>query len=492
MFRLPDVNVVKEANGKEAVLNVKRYLKLKGSAARSTLSAEPAGSSTDGTPSAMPGSRGQNAEQADISLIQADLEAQRDQINQIDKAGYQIVDSFNNAVLRIEREVQKLNDTMQSFRRDLDITREDLTTVKPQLGEVKQATKGHKTAISELETQVESANKSVSEMQELAADAKTASDQLKRGLANARTDQQQLQRENNSLRLEVTNAKKASKDALSTAKEYGKEMASVRLELRDLRGEMEQDRKRHEEDTEATRGYTNEVSSLRWEIKQLAQQLEDDRATRTQGSSQTAKEHSKEIAILRMELKQLRHERDQERAKQVEQSQAGFSTRELDILTTNISMISKRASHVETLQMEVQLLKTRLQRLESNGPGPEPSSQATISQWGSDEVALVKTTDHQFQAPPLRVESRRKRQSNGRDESPAPDTPAKRPTLSPEYTDPSPGDYNNSSEWTQPSPLSTIVVGNKNGTDQQGNAVHKLSLKGTRRSRFTYSKGERR
>ncbi|KAF4832668.1 hypothetical protein CGCSCA4_v013530 [Colletotrichum siamense] len=70
------------------------------------------------------------SESIDLLDIQADLETQREDIERIDTAGYQVVSQFNDTITRIDREVKKLNGAMMNLRRDIDNHAADMFTVK--------------------------------------------------------------------------------------------------------------------------------------------------------------------------------------------------------------------------------------------------------------------------------------------------------------------------------------------------------------------------
>ncbi|PFH61664.1 hypothetical protein XA68_16674 [Ophiocordyceps unilateralis] len=83
----------------------------------------------------------------------------------------------------------------------------------------------------------------------------------------------------------------------------------------------------------------------------------------------TSREYACEISSLRREVKQLRANLDDERSRPPPTASSSISSHELDILASSISKIGNRASHVESLQMEFELFKTRLQRLEARADG---------------------------------------------------------------------------------------------------------------------------
>ncbi|KAK1671178.1 hypothetical protein BDP55DRAFT_298028 [Colletotrichum godetiae] len=83
-----------------------------------------------------------------------------------------------------------------------------------------------------------------------------------------------------------------------------------------------------------------------------------------------AKDSAKEMASLRTELRQLRQVLEQDQKKKLDPSKQQIPSRELDILTSNITKIGARANQVETLQMEFDLFKSRIQRLEASAERP--------------------------------------------------------------------------------------------------------------------------
>jgi prefoldin subunit 5 len=88
-------------------------------------------------------------------------------------------------------------------------------------------------------------------------------------------------------------------------------------------------------------------------------------------SGSAVKDQAKEIESLKAEVAELKRERGFERAQKVgpaPQVTAHFPSRELDILTTSISKIGNRASQIESLQMEFEMLKGRVERMEGKGP----------------------------------------------------------------------------------------------------------------------------
>ncbi|PHH69240.1 hypothetical protein CDD82_7900 [Ophiocordyceps australis] len=78
-----------------------------------------------------------------------------------------------------------------------------------------------------------------------------------------------------------------------------------------------------------------------------------------------SKDCASDVSMLRREVQQLRAELAQERAHQSHSTPPPFSSHELNVLSSTISKIGNRASQIESLQMEFELFKSRVQRIEA-------------------------------------------------------------------------------------------------------------------------------
>lgn len=107
-----------------------------------------------------------------------------------------------------------------------------------------------------------------------------------------------------------------------------------------------------------------EMPELKSELGQIRRDMEDLRSE-VQNCA-TAADQAQDMAVLRAEISQLRRELDEVRNTRMSQVKTAFPPRELEILTTNIAKIGNRASQVETLQMEVEILKGRVERAENS------------------------------------------------------------------------------------------------------------------------------
>ncbi|KAI0506121.1 hypothetical protein F5B22DRAFT_479232 [Xylaria bambusicola] len=100
-----------------------------------------------------------------------------------------------------------------------------------------------------------------------------------------------------------------------------------------------------------------------------------------------------EIATLKSEIERLRQEVALERSSRPSPTSSVFASRDVDILTSNITKIGNKASQVEPLQMELELLKSRVQRME-----------AQTSEWQKEPAPSFqhKDTQHPLSVSPTR------------------------------------------------------------------------------------------
>ncbi|KAF4822771.1 hypothetical protein CGCSCA5_v002243 [Colletotrichum siamense] len=233
------------------------------------------------------------SEYIDLLDIQADLETQREDIERIDTAGYQVVSQFNDTITRIDREVKKLNGAMMNLRRDIDNHAADMFTVKKDVASMRQSLR-QDSLTSPLHSKLKTASAAVAEMGKLCQDAKVETEKLNQEVHTTKHQLQQLEIASSNLRQELASARKATKDALGIAKDTAKETANLRMELAKLKESLETHHRKHDPKPEF------------------------------------------------------------------------LMPRELDILASNITKIGNRANQVESLQMELDLFKSRVQRLEAS------------------------------------------------------------------------------------------------------------------------------
>lgn len=220
----------------------------------------------------------------EILQIQADLDVQREDIDRIDSAGYQIVSAFDKAVLRIEEEMKGLQDTFKTLKQNMGESSADLSSLKAEVIDVKKAATDTR-PFDSLDTLVTSLKTTVSSLRH---DLDTTSAQFRKDLTAVKST--------------VNRTKKEIEDISAVASGC----------------------------TSSVERYADEVKSLRAEMTALRKQLAQGRPGQSTASTN-----------------------------------ASLSSREVDILTSNIAKIGNRASQVETLQMEFDIFKGRVERMEA-------------------------------------------------------------------------------------------------------------------------------
>ncbi|KAJ3945765.1 uncharacterized protein N0V96_004105 [Colletotrichum fioriniae] len=294
-------------NGKPIELDVRRKLKLRDDSRPGSYSANDHFNPDSGKGFG-PGHGSPNSENFEFSRLRVELDAQRESIDRIDTAGFQVVSQFDSAVSRIEKEMAKLNSTLNQLQGDFDLHKADLKSVEIETSSGKCSTQDS-SKLSRLDSQVRTANAAISEMKKLSEEVNRENDELRNDLLISREDYQRLENVALGLQANVASTTKPVKNILNMNIDSAKETASLRIELRQLRQILDQDRK-----------------------------------------------------------------------KKLDLSQQQIPSRELDILASNITKIGARANQVEALQMEFDLFKSRIQRLEANIERPsQPCEELQIA-----------------------------------------------------------------------------------------------------------------
>ncbi|KAK3902720.1 hypothetical protein C8A05DRAFT_15254 [Staphylotrichum tortipilum] len=110
--------------------------------------------------------------------------------------------------------------------------------------------------------------------------------------------------------------------------------------------------------------FDKDTAELRLELAQIHQDMDGLRAVAGHGVS--AADHAQDMAALRVEMAQMRRQVDEVRSQGTGRVETAFPSRELEVLTSSIAKIGNRASQVESLQMELEMLKGRIERAEAN------------------------------------------------------------------------------------------------------------------------------
>lgn len=178
------------------------------------------------------------------------------------------------------------------------------------------------------------------------------------------------------------------------------------------------------------KGIREELHQTKEENSCLRREVDEAKQVAKDGIT-TSKMYASEVSSLRHELAQLRSELAHEREQHPPAvDDSSIYVHQLDILASNMSKIGNRASQIESLQMEFELFRTRIQRLEAR-----PSS--TLSTSRVDGRRLTGDySSQQDQSIQLRFggSTRQKRPSTDRNGiSALKTTPPKRIAISSDY-----------------------------------------------------------
>jgi predicted nucleic acid-binding Zn-ribbon protein len=199
--------------------------------------------------------------------------------------------------------------------------------------------------------------------------------------------------------------------------------------------------------------FQKEMNELKSELGQQQQDMEDLKSEVRDGV--TAAGYTRDIVDLRAEMTHLRRQLDETRAHGMGRVETAFPPRELEVLTSNIAKIGNRASQVETLRMELEMLKGRVERVEA-------------SRQTADNRRLSSTID--VGGPPGYSDifpSTRKRAA-----SPGTDPTPKRPTSSAGYTNFPNRRYATPPSWpANPPTTSSQGAAPEDGTPRMANSA---------------------
>ncbi|KAL7894711.1 hypothetical protein HDV63DRAFT_396627 [Trichoderma sp. SZMC 28014] len=274
--------------------------------------------------------------------------------------------------------------------------------------------------------------------------------QLTESIASVRRDGEGQQADIKSLKTQMSDAKRSGQNDDGVVARLDQQLQTTDRMVTELRQMIQKSK------TETT-GLRSELKAAQKEITdvkkanaRLKQEADEAKQVAQEGIA-TSKLYASEVASLRREIAQLRSDLAQENDHH--HSSAGedpsISSHQLDILASNISKIGNRASQVESLQMEFDLFRTRIQRLETrmttNTPNPGRKDARSVGEYGS--VAEQGSQSHYGTA------ARQKRSTMSRD-----DTPAKRVALSSDYPSLANASYisNGEQQRSSPGPLALI------------------------------------
>lgn len=158
-----------------------------------------------------------------------------------------------------------------------------------------------------------------------------------------------------------------------------------------------------------------ETASLRQEVTATKKAAKD--------SAAASNSAARDIAVLQAEMRQMRDsfEQEQERTKRSNPTSSAYSAEEVQILSTSIAKLADRTNHFEALQMQFDLFKPRIQRLEGRVSAVEDSREMSQER--------IRTKASHVPSGLYEEANPRKRHAAGSDTGPAVETPKKRQTV---------------------------------------------------------------
>jgi DNA repair exonuclease SbcCD ATPase subunit len=377
MFRLSSITISDSNQENNIQINIQRTLKLRDGSQNSSWPGAHTTTGENEYQGSAPqeydqnGSRSNVEDEIHFGVLQAELDAQKEHMQRIDGAGYQIVSALDSAISRIEGEAKKLKDGLSDTQRDLKDQQTNHKCMEKEISSLKSEVKHVKILVDDgskckrLEDEIAAAKKSLSSVKEDLQSTLNISIQT-------------LREEHNTMR---------------------SDLGIALIELKTLRKELE-------------------------EAKNIAME-----------GATAAKAAAKDTVTARAELQQVKTELARVRSKrQTPPSNNAFPSEELEILTRNITVIGNRASQVEPLQMELQLLKGRVQRVEScNTPAANDGAALAFHRHEAAQTGDARR-------PQAGVSQKRKLLDSDLTDTQEPSSPAKRATL-PGWSSSPPGYY---------------------------------------------------
>jgi chromosome segregation ATPase len=318
--------------------------------------------------------------------IQADLEVQQDEIQRIGAAGFQVMSNFDSTVVRLEKQMRQLSESVASVRKDGEGQQADIKSLKTQISDAKW--NGQSDAVvARLDQQLQTTDRVVTELRQMIQKSKSETTSLRSELTAAQKEIAEVKRANVRLKHDADEAKQVAQEGIATSKLYASEVASLRREITQLRSELAQENDHHQPSVD-----------------------ED----------------------------------------------PSISSHQLDILASNISKIGNRASQVESLQMEFDLFRTRVQRLEARIVSGTPNTSRKDVRSSLGEYGSVPEQGSQSH---YGATTRQKRPTISREESHmANSTPSKRVAISSDYPSLATLGYASTGEQQQSSPGGMALV----------------------------------
>lgn len=281
--------------------------------------------------------------------------------------------------------------------------------------------------------------------------------QLSESIASVRRDGEGQQADIKSLKTQMSDAKRSGQNDDGVVARLDQQLQTTDRVVTELRQMIQKSKSETTGLRSELKASQKEITEVKKANARLKQEADEAKQVAQEGIA-TSKLYASEVSSLRREIAQLRSDLAQENDHH--HSSAGedpsISSHQLDILASNISKIGNRASQVESLQMEFDLFRTRIQRLETRmtNSTPNPSRKdvrPSVGEYGS--VTEQGSQSHYGTA------SRQKRSTMSRDDSHIMNTAsAKRVALSSDYPSLANASYISNGEQQQSSPGAMALV----------------------------------
>lgn len=252
-----------------------------------------------------------------------------------------IVSKFEDSMARVESEVQDVNETVGVLRKEGKQRSEEVASLREEL-EVIRRKCPYGALVARLKQQCQSTEEAVAQLRDSIAKTQGDAEHLRVDISLREEELEQMRTRNTELEEDLAETKKLAQESVASAKAHAKRSGTLQREIDDAKSVAQ-------EGVSTAREYSTEITNLHKELKHLRADLAKERSERQKSERDREK---------------MERQRPGPAPGPAATATAGFSSRELDILMSRISKIGNQASQVESLQMEFELFKSRVQRLE--------------------------------------------------------------------------------------------------------------------------------
>ena len=306
--------------------------------------AEPTSSSPEPAPEAFSGlnpfSDAAPGDAVDIIQLQTALLAQGQEIDNIGSTGIQVASQIEKSLRDVQSEVRETQSSIDDLREEGTRVRSDVSSLREDLRNALDKYPHHEW-VSTLKGLIKDRDDMITGMGKREKSTRRKVDDLGVRLDAHGQELEQATARDEELQEDIMHIKRHAEQSASVAKANAKRNEELEKEILEAKHVAEVS-------LSTARQYSLEVSSMRKELKQLRADLTVERSER-------------------QNFEKSRQRMEEEQHRPAQSAVGGFSAHELDILTSRISDIGDRASQVDSLKMEVELIKSRVRRLENNG-----------------------------------------------------------------------------------------------------------------------------